>query len=361
VLVDLAAADPGPPLPAAAVRVVTSADLDAVVALYGAAARARGHANPVRHEDLRIRWLMLDDPGEAVVVEREGGEPDLLAYASTAVDLDPDDGEVTVHLEAQIDPRATGRGLGGWILELAERVGTEALAAPHVVRIRTALLDGDAAARSWFARRGFTAVRHLLELRLDLHAPPPAPRWPPGITVRTFVPGSDDEVLWRTHQAAFADVPTHLPIARDDYLADRSPAEDPELVLIAEHQPAMTDDAGDRNDHNSDRGSGSGSSSDRGSEVVGIAVCRAGTEVAAEDGWVRDLGVVPGWRRHGIAMALLRTAFAAFRERGLTGVALEVDDVTLEGAVALYRRAGMRVTQRTDVLERVSRRDPTSA
>jgi mycothiol synthase len=358
VLADLAAADPGPPLPAASVRAVTAADLDAVVALYGAAASARGHANPVRREDLRIRWLMLDDPGEAIVVERAGEEPEserageepeLLAYASTAVDLDPDEDAVTVHLEGQIHPRATDDGLGGWILELAERIGTDALAAPHVVRIRTALLDGDAAARSWFAQRGFTAVRHLLELHLDLHAPPPAPRWPPGIAVRTFVPGADEEVLWRTHQAAFADVPTHLPIARDDYLADRSPAADPELVLIAEHHPSVT--TGD------EVGRGRGSDS----EVVGIAVCRAGTEVAAEDGWVRDLGVLPTWRRHGIAMALLRTAFAAFRARGLTGVALEVDDVTLEGAVALYRRAGMRVTRRTDVLERVTRRDPTSA
>ncbi len=366
-LVDLAATDPGPPLPAASVRAVTVADLDAVVALYGAAAGARGHANPVRHEDLRIRWLMRDDPGEAVVVEREGEAPELLAYASTAVDLDPDEEEVTVHLEGQVHPRATGHGLGGWILDLGERVGIEALTgssrqplgtalpagsaegtrgaarqdAAHVVRIRTALLDGDTAARVWFARRGFVPVRHLLELRLDLHAPPPTPRWPPGVTVRTFLPGVDDEVLWRTHQAAFADVPTHLPIGRDDYLADRSPAEDPELVLIAEHHPPA--------------GTGDG---DHDGEVVGIAVCRAGTEVAAEDGWVRDLGVLPAWRRHGIAMALLRTAFGAFRARGLTGVALEVDDVTLEGAVALYRRAGMRVTRRTDVLERVTRRAP---
>jgi mycothiol synthase len=349
VLADLAAADPGPPLPAASVRAVTAADLDAVVALYGAAASARGHANPVRNEDLRIRWLMREDPGEAIVVERAGEEAGLLAYASTAVDLDPDEDEVTVHLEGQIHPRATGHGLGGWILELAERVGTDALAAPHVVRIRTALLDGDAAARSWFARQGFTAVRHLLELRLDLHAPPPAPRWPPGIAMRTFVPGADEDILWRTHQAAFADVPTHLPIARDDYLADRSPAEDPGLVLIAEHHPSVVGDNEPGHDRSSD------------SEVVGIAVCRAGTEVAAEDGWVRDLGVLPAWRRHGIAMALLRSAFAAFRARGLTGVALEVDDVTLEGAVGLYRRAGMRVTRRTDVLERVSRRDPGSA
>jgi len=348
VLADLAATTPGPPVPGAFARAAVPSDLDAVTGLYAAAADARGHTSPVRRDDLRLRWLMLDDPRDAIVVEQPGTPPTLLAYASTTADHDPDADpdadadEVTVHLEGQVHPTATGQGLASWILELAEVVGSRALSdagsAAHdpagssgersieVVRIRTALLDGDDAARRWFTTRGFRPVRHLLELRLDLHAPPPAARWPPGIHARTFVPGADDEVLWRTHQAAFVDVPTHLPIDRADYLADRAPADDPGLVLLAE----------------------------RGAEVVGIAVCRAGTEVAAEDGWVRDLGVLPAWRRHGIAMALLRTAFAAFRARGLTGVALEVDDVTLEGAVALYRRAGMRVTRRTDVLERVS-------
>ena len=386
---------------------------------------------------------MLDEPRDAVLVTTAAGEPHVLAYASTAVDLEVDQGEVTVHLEGQVHPQATGRGLASWLLALAERVGAEALAewrdaealvdrvgsealagrggcepladrggsealagrvgsealaeptltspgaappsAPWVLRLRTALLDGDDAARAWFTRRGFIAVRHLLELRLDLHAPPPAPRWPPGISVRRFVPGVDDEVLWRTHQAAFADVPTHLPIGRDDYLADRAPADDPELVLLAEHHPDTGDtdrslhgvrrprvdeqrarSAGETSAGDASAGDASATDADPArteadTEVVGIAVCRAGTEVAAEDGWVRDLGVVPNWRRHGIAMALLRTTFAAFRARGLTGVALEVDDVTLEGAVALYRRAGMRVTRRTDVLERVSRPAPVTS
>jgi ribosomal protein S18 acetylase RimI-like enzyme len=62
---------------------------------------------------------------------------------------------------------------------------------------------------------------------------------------------------------------------------------------------------------------------------------------------------VPAWRGRGIGMALLRAAFAAFRTRGLTGVALEVDDVSMDGAVALYRRAGMRIVRRTDVLEQL--------
>jgi mycothiol synthase len=309
-------------------------DLDAVAELYAATSRARQGTVTVRTDDLRFRWLGLESFDEALLVEPEpaGGDPPgpPVAYAAFESFVDPWTGELDLHVEGTVHPAWTSRGLAGFLL--ARAVDRARIAAREAGRsravLRTSLEDGDERARAWFASRGFVPVRHLLELRLDLHAPPPAAVWRSGVSCRTFRPGVDEQVLWETHQAAFADVPTYLPLDLADFLDDRLrryPDLDPGLILLAE----------------------------RDDEVVGLAVCRAGTEVAAEDGWVRDLGVIPAWRRHGIGMALLRTAFAAFRERGLTGVALEVDDVTLDGAVALYRRAGMRTVRRTDVLERV--------
>jgi mycothiol synthase len=305
-------------------------DLDRVAALHAAAARGRGGSVPVRADDLRVRWLGFDDFDDALLVEAVSApDPDPVAYAAFEAFVDPWTGELDLHVEGTVHPDWACHGLAGFLLARSEdRALVAARDAGHRgARLRTSLEDGDDRARAWFAERDFTPVRHLLELRLDLHAPPPTAVWRSGVRCRTFRPGVDEHVLWETHQAAFTDVPTHLPLDLDDFLDDRLrryPDLDPGLVLLAEH-----DD-----------------------EVVGLAICRAGTEVAPEDGWVRDLGVVPAWRRNGIGMALLRTAFAAFRARGLTGVALEVDDVTLEGAVALYRRAGMRTVRRTDVLER---------
>lgn len=325
-LADLAAATPPPATSGhgvVRVRPPARADLPAIEGLLQAAATARDRPPVLRREDLRLRWLLLEDPRDAVLVHL--GDQ-LAAYASASIDPDEDGGGIAVHLDLQVHPARAGRGLGSWLLARATELGHHRSAGP--VRLRTALTDGTERERAWFARRGFVARRHLLDLHLDLHAAPPAPRWPTDIRVRTFRPGTDDRVLWEVHQRAFADVATHLPIALDDLLRDRDPAADPELVLLAEHLD-------DRS----------------GSEVVGVLIGRAGTEVAASDAWVRDLAVLPAWRRRGIAMALLRTGFAAFRTRGLTGVALEVDDVTLEGALALYRRAGMRITRRTDVLE----------
>jgi mycothiol synthase len=307
-------------------------DLAAVADLYAAVAlHTVGHVR-TRPADLRVRWLGLDDFDDLLLVERDDARPPLVAHAAFDALADPWTDELDLQVELLVHPAWAGRGLGSFLLDRADR-RARAAAAEHgasTVALRTAVLDGDEAARGFFARRGFVPVRYLLELQMDLHAAPPAAVWPAGVTLRTYEPGDDDAVLWRAHTAAFEDVPTHLPLTEDELLDSRlrrDPRADPSLVLLAEAD----------------------------GDVVGFAICRAGTEVAAEDGWVRDLGVVPAWRRRGIGMALLRATFAAFRARGLTGVALEVDDVSLEGAVALYRRAGMRVTRRTDVVERVVR------
>lgn len=316
--------------PGFALRHPTWDDLPAVTALFAAFSLDRVGRVTVRADDLRVRWLGLDSLADAVLVERTGAAPTLVAYAATEVGPDPWTGVLDLYLDGRVHPAWTGRGLASFLLARAtDQLRAEARAVGQDTAVlRTTVDDGDAPARAFFAARGFVPVRHLLELRLDLHAAPPRPTWPAGVSCRTFVPGRDERRVWEVHQAAFADVPTADPMPLDDLIEDRihrDPAFDPGLVLIAEHD----------------------------GEPIGVAVCRAGSEGGAEDGWVRDLGVVPGWRRRGVAMALLRTAFAAFRARGLTGVALEVDDVTIDGAVQLYRRAGMRITRRTDVVERV--------
>ena len=286
----------------------------------------------IREGDLRARWHDVGDFNNLILVEHPEADPPLVAYAEFHADIDPFTGELDLHVEGRVHPDWTGHGLASFTHGRAEDRARSAAAQfkrDHAV-LRTAVVDGDERARRFFDNRGYVPVRHLLELRLDLHADPPSPAWPEGVSCRAFRVGEDEQVLWETHQRAFADVATSLPIAMDDFIDDRihrAPNFDPGLIFLAEH-------AG---------------------QVIGFAVCRAGTQTAREDGWVRDLGVVPEWRGQGVGMSLLRVAFKAFRERGLTGAGLEVDDVTVDGAVELYRRAGMRIVRRTDVLEAVLR------
>ena len=77
------------------------------------------------------------------------------------------------------------------------------------------------------------------------------------------------------------------------------------------------------------------------------------TASAGEDGGSVDwLGVRPSHRGRGVARALLLRAFAAFADRGVRRVVLNVDAENPTGATALYERVGMRVVNRWDLWER---------
>lgn len=306
-------------------------DVAAVAQLHAAAERIRGDGSVTRAEDVRVRWLMLDGLDDVVLVEDPGADPRLVGVGEYTTELDLLDEATVLHVEGQVHPAATGRGIATLLLDRADAraraAAREEQAAAAVVR--TTVVDGDDRARAWFTARGFVLVRHLLTMRLELFEDAPTPIWPPGITPRRFRPGRDEERAWQAHQAAFDDVPTHLPLDLDEWVEDRvlrDPAFDPSLTVLA------TDPEG---------------------EVVGLAVCRAGVEGAPEEGWIRDLGVVPSWRGRGLGMALLLDALQTFRARGLTGAALDVDDVTIGRAVRLYERAGLRIVRRIDVVERL--------
>ncbi len=306
-------------------------DVDAVATLHAAAERARTGTARTRTEDVRIRWLGLDGLEDVVLVEHPDARPPLVGIGEYAVELDLLDEATVVHVEGQVHPSWTGRGIATLLLERADGRARHAatVSGADAAVVRTTVVDGDDRARDWFSRRGFVPVRHLLEMRLELDRPLMAPPWPPGMRVRTFRPGRDEHRAWSAHQAAFEDVATHLPLTLDEWVEDRvlrDPTFDPSLTFLATTRDGL---------------------------VVGIAVCRAGADGAPEDGFIRDLGVIPSWRGYGLGMALLLHALRTFRSRGLTGAALDVDDVTIGAAVRLYERVGMRVTHRIDVVERL--------
>lgn len=298
-------------------------NLASVTALYQRCEHDRIGQATTRSEDIRVRWLEMGGPDQDTLLVTDPATGDLLAYADFHVDQWDD--ELDLYVEGRVDPTALGRGLATFLLDRAvhrARVAARDHDLPAVVRVT--VVDGDAQAHAWHERRGFRPVRHFLRMRLDLDAASPPPTWPADVHVRAAT-RNDLRATWTAHQQAVADLPTAWPSRFDDWCAARRVGGDSDLDLWL---LAMA-----------------------GHVIVGVCLCRAGTPEAPETGQIVDLGVVPDWRRRGIAMALLRTALARFRTRGLTGAALEVDDVTLDGAVALYQAAGLRVVRRTDVME----------
>ncbi len=170
-------------------------------------------------------------------------------------------------------------------------------------------------------RRGYERFRHSFEMRIELDGELAAPRWPEGVSVRTFVPRQDEEAVYEAHQEAFAD---HFESTRKPYESwygwAFGESFDPTLWFVAED--------GDR--------------------IAGVCLCRGESGAGGELGWVNVLGVLPPWRRRGLGRALLLHSFAEFRARGKRGAGLGVDGLNTTGAVRLYERAGMHVVRRFD-------------
>ncbi len=59
-------------------------------------------------------------------------------------------------------------------------------------------------------------------------------------------------------------------------------------------------------------------------------------------GFIKDLAVEAGFRRHGLGTALLRSVFIALQARNLTRARLKVFAAN-DGAISLYRKCGMQV------------------
>jgi mycothiol synthase len=175
----------------------------------------------------------------------------------------------------------------------------------------------DAAA---FRAVGLRATRELFEMRVALPLAE-APKWPPGITVRTFQPGRDDTAWLRVNNIAFAGHPDQGGWTPET-LAGRvaEPWFDPSLFLLAV-------------------------------DADGIAgfnwLKRHGArEPDPELGEIYVIGIDPRAQGSGLGRALAVAGLALLHERGVTtGMLFVAADNT--GALALYRSLGFEI-HRTD-------------
>lgn len=302
-------------------------DLAAIAALYDRAAprAADGSAGSGAlrtASDLRRTWQ--DRRNDALLLRREAAE--VVGYLEFDEQLDPWTPGIETYAEGRVDPAAKGIGIGGFLLDRArDRARRVAEANPDLpVVFRTTLVDPEPATVQWFLDRGLVEERHLLQLRIDLTTDLPTPDWP-GRTGATTVDDLDLEDVHAALVAAFAD---HHLGATDDVDSWRRIVVDRGRVQPSASLAAVDGDG----------------------EVVGVALGHVGGEGDPGLGVVAELGVVPRWRGRGLATALLRAVFRHFAGLGVQRVGLEVDDVTLDGALRLYQRAGMEVVHHTVVL-----------
>jgi mycothiol synthase len=331
-----------------AVGRLTASQISAVSALVDEATDADGVRPLSEHVMLHLRYGG-DQPARNLLVWHGSptDQPRLAAYAHLDV-TDPVEGPSA---EMVVAPAMRRRGYGRALIERAlEQTNGQLRLWAHGELPEAALMA---------ERLGFRRVRALWQMRRSLFAPVPRIEPPAGITIRTFVPGVDDEAWLALNARAFADHPEqgnwtladlHRRMSEDwfdphgFFLAERRGDAGPELIGFhwtkihggergghehAEREHADHAEHGHDHDHAHDHGH------DHGHEPIGE---------------VYVVGVDP--RAHGLGLGRLLTVTGLrhLRAAGLLQAMLYVDESNL-AAIRLYESLGFSRWD-TDVLFR---------
>jgi mycothiol synthase len=285
-------------------------EVKAVLAIVEAATEADGVRPLNEHVMLHLRYGGDEQARSGLLYTGDT----LIGYAH----IDPTDtvegpsGELVVH------PAYRRQGHGRTLLTaMLDRSGG---------RLRLWAHGDHAGAARLAAVTGFDRSRSLWQMRRSLSAPIPAADLPPGVRLRTFTPGADEEAWIQLNARAFAHHPEQGGwTAGDLKRREQEPWFDPSGFFLAErdgrpvgfHWTKVHDNGG------------------HGHEPIGE---------------VYVVGVDPSQRGTGLGRALTLAGLAHLRTRGLAQVMLYVDEVNTP-AIRLYESLGF-TRWDTDVMYR---------
>ena len=233
----------------------------------------------------------------------------------------------------RVHPDYSGLGIGSWMLTWAEK------RAKHVLNeisddLRFAPRIGIYAqakeSQKLFKDFGFRYIRSSYRMLIEMDAPPPAPVWPEGLTVRTYNPETDAEAVFLADQDIFRDhfgfveEPFEEGFQRFQHHMTEYDGFDPSIWWLAFE----------------------------GDQLEGICLCRPHSYDDPDMGYVSTLGVRRPWRKRGLGLAFLYHAFGEFYRRGKRKVGLGVDAENLTGALRVYEKAGMHIHMQFDMFEK---------
>ena len=194
-------------------------EVRAVLGLVDAATDVDGVRPLSEHVMLHLRYGG-DAPARNLLVWRDG---DLAGYGH----LDTTDVVQGASAELAVAPEQRRHGVGRMLVEaLVEDAGDG--------RLRLWSHGVQAGATALAESLGFHRERALWQMRRSLFAPVPAPEWPEGVSVRTFVAGKDDEEWLEVNNRAFAEHPDQgIWTLEDLKMREREPWFDPEGFFLA--------------------------------------------------------------------------------------------------------------------------------
>jgi mycothiol synthase len=311
-------------------RPASMGDLEAAVALFNACSRELIGKEQYEVDETRVEWSTpkFNLKTDTQVVLTPDGE--IVGWVEVWDIAEP---HVRISIWGRVHPNYRGQGIGTYLIRWAEDRASQAIPkAPPGSRVVVdhGVLHQDKLAQELLEKEGFKVVRHFWRMLIEMDKPPPAPKWPEGITVRTFVPQRDDRAVVAAVREAFKDhwgyieSPFEEQLQRWRHWINNSEDFDPSLWFLAMD----------------------------GDEIAGVSLCWPKIPEDPNMGEVSTLGVRRPWRRRGLALALLHHSFGEFYRRGKTKVCLGVDSKSLTGATRLYQKAGMHVDRQHHIYEK---------
>jgi len=306
------------------VRPATMDDLQSVYDLLVFCERAEfdtpDYAPDYVIEDLQTQWTASNYDLEKNTWMISAADGSLVGYA----DVDTIGNRVLINPNSCVHPDYTGRGIGSYLLQVAEARAYE-LIPTGAFPLETFISYKNKAARNLLEQLGFAEVRHMWRMDIKLDAPPTAPQWPDGITVRTLIPGKDEHTFHAIVEEAFSDLDHFAPMAFEDW--------EDSFIKRDDFKPDLWHLAMD------------------GNEAAGCII----SYLNGDAGWISYVAVRRPWRHKGLALAMLHHAFGDFYRRGIRQVGLNVDSQNATGATRLYTRAGMYMYHQFDTYEKTLR------
>jgi mycothiol synthase len=228
--------------------------------------------------------------------------------------LDTTDTVAGASAEVAVGPTHRGAGIGKALVQsLLEETGERS-------RVRLWAHGQSSGAAELARSMGFRRERVLWQMRRSLYAPVPAPVWPEGVLVRTFVVGQDEQEWLDVNNRAFADHPDQGAWTLDDLkMREREPWFDASGFFLAEVDGRIVGFHWTKV-HGADPSGGH----DHAHEPIGE---------------VYVVGIDPSMQGRGLGPALTLRGLQHLRARGLPQCMLYVDEVNTN-AIRTYERLG---------------------